>query len=384
MIEELGAAAAVALAAAATLRADIRAGAGRWTPDTYDYAIRMLMRRGLSQAEATERATAFFAPAWPGKEKHAKGAFRGEPMWWTLFAPRLVYPALAAALFPRRGFAALNDVPAASYVAGAVALYGFLRRFGDRTSAVALTLWYLRQSAARDVAVRALSDSTAMLLWIASLDAMVEIADEGTGWVRYAGLVSALSFTRPLPYLPLAAGGVLALSGVVRGDGARVRAGAGITALALGCAFAVAAVLARAGAPSMRQHLERVRELQGAEGDSVRLRRFAAAFGLQDDPAHSMARWYAGRVALTVAASVKYATFAVVPLIALPGLARPHRNAVPLLIGALLGGLAGCVADPEPASSRRTIVLPLFPVFAAGCVLALARLKRSKREPDQP
>ena len=57
MIEELGAAAAVALAAAATLRADIGAGAERPSPDTYDYAIRMLMRRGLSQAEATQRAS---------------------------------------------------------------------------------------------------------------------------------------------------------------------------------------------------------------------------------------------------------------------------------------------------------------------------------------
>ena len=272
----------------------------------------------------------------------------------------------------------------ASYIAGAVALYGFLRRFGGRTSAVALTLWYLRQRAARDVGLRALGDSTAMLLWIASLDAMVEIADEGTGWLRYAAMVSALSFTRPLPYLPLAAGGTLALSGMVRGDAARVRAGAGITALALGCAVAVAAVLARAGAPSMHEHLERMRRLQGTEGDSARLRRFTATVGLQDDPAHSIGRWYAGRVTLTLAASVKYATFAVVPLIALQGLARPHRNAVPLLIGALLGGLAGCLADPDPASSRRTIVLPLLPVFAAGCVLALARLKRSKLDPDQP
>jgi hypothetical protein len=383
MIEEFGAAAAVALAAAATLRADIRAGAGRWVPDTYDYAIRMLMRRGLSKAEATERATAFFAPAWPGKELHAPDAFRGEPPWWTLFAPRVVYPALAAALFPRRGFAALNDVPAASYVAGAVVLYGFLRRFGGRAAAAALALWYLREHAVRDVAERALSDSTAMLLWIAALDAMVEIADEGTGWVRYAALVSALAFTRPLTYLPLAAGGTLALSGLLRGDGARVRAGTGIAALALGATLAVGAVLQRAGAPPLREHLERMRELQGSALDSERLKRFAVVLGLQDDPEHSLERWYRDRVLLTVAASAKYVTFAVVPLIALTGLTRPHRNAVPLLLGALLGGLAGCIADPVPSSSQRTIVLPLLPVFAAGCVLALARLTRPKREPDQ-
>jgi hypothetical protein len=370
MIADIAAAAAAAWAAAETLRADVRSGSERISPDTYDFAIRMLMRCGLSKADAIDKASAHFAASWPGKENDAPGSYVGEPMWWTLFAPRVVYPALAAALYPRRGFAALNDVAAASYVAGAAALYGLLRRFGDRPAALALTLWYLRQWTVRNVGLRALTDSTAMLLWIETLDAMVAIADEGKGWLRYVGLVGALSFTRPLPYLPLAAGGALALSGIVRGDGMRVRRGSGIAAIALVCAAAVTAVMQRAGMPSTREHLERLREVQRGQSDSERLRRFAATFGLQDDPAHSLGRWYASRAALTVAASVKYAAFAVVPLLALPGLMRPRRNAVPLLAGTLLGGLVGCVADPDPASSKRTIVMPLLPVFAAGCVLA--------------
>jgi hypothetical protein len=380
MIRDVATAAAMALAAAATLRSDVRAGMPRWSPDSYDYAIRMLMRRGVPKEEATRRAYAFFTAKPIAHDERFAHAFVGEPEWWVLFTPRAVYPAVAAVLFPRRGFAALTDVAAASHVAGAVLLYRLLRRFGSRTTAATLTLWYVTRFPVRDAAAHGLSDSPAMLLWIAVLDAMVEIARGRARGARFAALAVLLSFTRPLPYMPFAAGAALALDGVVRNDRATVRAGATIAAVALGCAVCVAAVLARAGMPSTRAHFERVREGQKREIDGGRLDRLMARFGLADAPSHSMGRWYATTVALSVATTLKHALASGVPVLAVPALLRARRGDAALLLGALAGGVVGCVADPSPRATQRTVVLPMYPVFAAGGALALTALARWLRE----
>ena len=62
MIDGLAAAVA-AFAAGATLRADMRGGATRWVPDSYDYAIRMPRLRGVPLLEAQERAHVFMVTA---------------------------------------------------------------------------------------------------------------------------------------------------------------------------------------------------------------------------------------------------------------------------------------------------------------------------------
>jgi hypothetical protein len=377
MIDGLAAGVA-AFAAGATLRADVRGGATRWVPDSYDYAIRMLRLRGVPLLEAQERARAFIvaAPHTAGLVRFA-AAFRGEPPWWRLFAPRVVYPALAALLYPGRGFFALSDVAAASHVASAVALYRFLRRFGDRRSALGLTVWYVRQPIVRDIAAIAMTDSTAMLLWILTLDMLCGLAAGRGGWKRATLLTAALSFTRPLPYLPLGGGVLTALNAARARDGAGMRTGAGIAAIAFGCAVAVMTVLVRAGVPSTPDHLRAVRAAQMNDPNEGAYDAMLAALGLADDPARSLGSWYVQSVLLSVATTLKHVVTAVVPVLALPGFVRARRSEVPLLIGTLAGGLAGCAADPSPRGTLRTVVLPLLPVFAAGCMLALAIRKRN-------
>ncbi len=380
MIRDLAAAAAVGLAAVATLRADLRRNVRRWEPDGYDYAIRMLLRRGVPFDDARARSRAFFTEMF-ARERNPQfvPALAGdEPEWWALFAPRVVYPALSAVLYPRRGFYALTDVAAASYVASAVLLYRFLRRFGRPASAAALALWYARSAAVRDVGVHGLNDSTALLLWTGSLDAMAELAQDGRGAVRFALFTVVLSFTRPLPYLPFASGVALALAGAAARDRERVRAGATIAATAAACAVAITVVLARAGVPSTREHLQRVRESQRGDIGVGLVGRTLLKFGLSDKPQHSMLRWYVTAAATSVVTSLKHALTAVVPVLAVPALARSRDRSVPVLVGALVGGLVGCIADPAPPVTRRTVVLPLYPVFAAGCVLGIERLLRSK------
>lgn len=382
MIRDLAAAAAVGVAAAATLRADLRRpDVRRWEPDSYDYAIRMLMRRGIPFAQARDRARAFVEAKFAevgDAEEYAEAVAGEEPEWWALFAPRVVYPALAAVLYPRRGFAALTDVAAVSHVASTVLLYRFLRRFGGPASAAALALWYARSEAVRDAGAHGMNDSTALLLWVGTLDAMTELAEHGTGTARFVVLAALLSFTRPLPYLPFGSGVALALAGIAARDRTRVRAGATIAATSGACALAIAAVLARAGVPSTREHVQRVRESQRHEFRTGALRDVLARLGLADAPEHSLARWYATAAAASVATSLKHAVTAVVPVLAVPALARARTRSVPVLAGALLGGLVGCIADPAPTSTRRTVVLPLYPVFAAGCVLGVETLLRSR------
>jgi hypothetical protein len=380
VIRDLIGAAKVAVGAAMSLRADVRSGTRRWEPDSYDYAIRMLMRRGVAFPEARDRARAFFTEMFAqhagDAEEYAPMLALDEPEWWALFAPRVVYPALAAALFPSRGFNALTDVAGASYVASALLLYRFLRRFGDPASAAALALWYARSAPVRDVAVHGLNDSTALLLWIGTLDAMAEMAEHGTGTLRFVAFTVVLSFTRPLPYLPFASGVALALAGMAAHDRARVRAGATIAVTSAACAVAITAVLARAGVPSTREHLERVRESQRREVGAGVLGAVMTKLHLADAPDHSLGRWYVTAAAASVATVLKHAVVAVVPVLAVVSLARVRDRSAPLLAGALLGGLVGCIADPAPSATRRTVVLPLYPVFAAACVLGIERALR--------
>ena len=381
MILDVAAAAALALGSAATLRADVRSNKQRWTPDSYDYAIRMLLRLGVPYETARADARTFFAEMFRRAgnfDEYGWTLAAEEPEWWKLFAPRVVYPALAAVLFGRRGFHALTDVSALSYGASTVLLYRFLRRFGGPVSASALALWYLRSAAVRDVAVHAFNDSTAMLLWIASLDAMVELAEHGTGRTRFVLATVVLSFTRPIPYLPFASGAALAVAGASARDREQMRAGGTIAATGAACAVAVAVVLARAGVPSTREHFERMRVSQRGDFRIGLFRRTMTKLHLHDDPSHSLTRWYVTAAAASVATSLKHAVTAIVPVLAVPALARARRRSVPVLAGALLGALVGCIADPAPTATRRTVVLPLYPVFAAGCVLGIERLLRSR------
>jgi hypothetical protein len=152
-----------------------------------------------------------------------------------------------------------------------------------------------------------------------------------------------------------------------------------IAATAAACAVAITSVLARAGVPSTREHLQRVRESQRLAAATGLLGRMLTRMNLSDEPAHSLGRWYTTTAAVSFATSLKHAAVAVVPVFAVPALAGARRRGVPLLAGALLGGLIGCIADPAPASTRRTVVLPLYPVFAACGVLAVERLLQSRR-----
>ncbi|MEA2666371.1 MAG: hypothetical protein QOI11_3315 [Candidatus Eremiobacteraeota bacterium] len=370
-------AAALALAAARTPPRD-RARLAPWDPDSFDYAIRMLRRRGLSFADARARARAFFATTAVGNDPQYAPLFAlDEPEWWRLFSPRWIYPALAAALYPRHGFDALVIVPRIAYVLNAPLLYRYLRRFASPPAAGLATLWYLRAPQVRHVASFAMTDAPALLFWTATLDAATRVAREGRGWTALAGAIGLLSFTRPLPYLPLGAGAALLLSGALRRERRALVRGGGITLLAGLATGAVIAVLVRAGMPQTSAHLARVRAAQAADRSAWarRLQDAARPFGLADEPHHSLGRWYASAVALTSATSLYHAACAVVPPLALGVLLRRWRRPeAALALGAIAGSTGGILGDPVPLGSSRTVVLPLFPVFAAGLALALDAL----------
>ncbi len=155
------------------------------------------------------------------------------------------------------------------------------------------------------------------------------------------------------------------------------------------------AVLVRAGMPETRAHLARVRDAQASDESAWarRLRDVARPLGLADEPHHPLGRWYASAVALTSATSLYHAARALVPPLAVLALVRARRRPeAALALGAIAGTAGGILGDPVPLGSARTVVLPLYPVFAAGLALVLdglsgaAAARRTPRagEPSRP
>ena len=231
-------------------------------------------------------------------------------------------PRAGRALYPRYGFEALAIVPRLAYALDAPLLYRYLRRFASPPAAALATLWYVRAPQVRQVAGLAMTDAPALLFWTATLDGAARVARTGRGWAGLAGAIGLLSFTRPLPYLPLGAGAALLVSGVRCGaSGARSRAGAASRCWpgsrpgrwswswrAPGCPRRPPTwpACARAG--------------RRDSAWSRRLRTAARPFGLADEPHHPLWRWYASAVALTGATSCYLAARAVVPPLALGAL----------------------------------------------------------------
>jgi len=325
-----------------------------WTPDGYAYAVRMLTYSGLPFNVARERAQRFYAGLPVAKVPQYASLFRGKglPTYYRLFAPRVLYPALAATLWPARGFAALLDVSLLAYVIAALAMYLLLLQFGQPLMAMIGATAFCLTPQIRTLGASALTDMLAVMLWICVLFVMCRaVVQPRPGWLA-AGvlLIFALSFTRPLSYMPFLAACGLALA-ARKNDAASLRTAMlfGGTAIVAAIAVTIAGVAARAQVPYPPL--------------PVWLRTIA----------HITLYW------------LKLEVDQVIPLFAFAALVwRRNHPCAPLILGALLSAPLTIVINPIVWDLERTVLDPLLPLILCGAVLGIDSLWLAFRQRSLP
>lgn len=334
----------------------------QYTADGYDYAIMMLMDRGVPYARAEEEASAFYAtqpvatmPAmfrpWIGRK----------PEYWSLFSVRRVYPWLASLLYPYRGFSALVDVSRLAYVVTAMITVVLALRFAPLPYGVLLALALSLFPPWRHLASQALTDALAVSLTGATLLAAAICMTRRTllPFALFAMLCGALTFTRPITYVVLGAGMIAGIAAPRRGDRSKLTMAALLTGVAALWAVAIEVALARAHAPSFRwiigdTYTHFVQAGHAPAGESLR------AFFLHEE------------LAIVGLALVK-GTLSVLPVLAIAGMiARRGDPAMPLLTGACAATWLGAILDPSRFDVVRCVVMPVAPVLTAFAAAALS------------
>ncbi len=336
----------------------------QFTEDGYDYAIVMLMDRGMTYDAAQTSAERFYARHPVPLPQGGRVRLRGRPEYWNLFSVRRLYPWIASLLYPYRGIAALIDVSRASYVVTAMLTVLLAMRFAPVWCAVLLSVILSLFPPWRDLGRDALTDALAIALTTATLLVGATMFARVTWW-RIAGfgaLCAAAAFTRPIPYIELGAAIVAAIALRRSRNRAALAPAAWIVGISAMCVLAVEAALSAAHAPSFGWIV----------ADAYR--HFVAG-GYA--PAHeSLARFYVREEqAIAIRALLKGAV-TIVPALAIAGIVLRRRDrSTPFLGGACAATWIGALVDPNRFDMVRCVVMPVAPVmaaFAAASVHALS------------
>ena len=303
----------------------------QWMFDGFAYSIRAQLDAGIPYDAAHAAARAVYAerPAFAGPARHP-WLDAPYPQWWSLFAVRAIYPWLASLLWPLLHFDSLFAVSGAAYVAAGLALYAILLRFARPEIAAGVAIVLMLYPESRLIGRSNLTDMLGEALWLATLFAMARFAARGrhTDLVFFGVAAVLLSFTRPVPYMPLTCAIVLAAAGHPR----RALPLAAISAALCAIVFAIM-WLTRADVPAMPNYVALL-----ARSSVVTLVWFVASI--------------AGPVALYVLV-----------------VARSRSDAA-LMSGVLLCTIPTLVLNPLPTDVMRVVALPMLP--AIGCGIALA------------
>jgi hypothetical protein len=332
----------------------------QFTVDGYDYAIMMLMDRGIPYHRAQSQAARFFATKPIAKMPEYERWLHGKPEYWELFSVRRVDPWLAAVLYRWRGFQALTDVSQASYVAVAVLIVVLAARFAPIPYAVVMSFLVSLFPPWRDIARDSLTDALAVALVTATLLAGLRVLRRRSvlRLTVFTVLCGALAFTRPVAYI-VAGGALVAVAvALLRKDRDAVASGAWIAGIASLWTLATVAAMHLARAPSFSWIVADTYEHLVARG-------YAAAGA-------NLTRWYFAQELAILRDGVRDAVAGVVPLLALAGIAlRRADPATPLLAGACAATWLGAIADPSTQDMIRCVVMPVAPVIGAFAAAAM-------------
>ncbi|HEY9085489.1 MAG TPA: hypothetical protein VIN40_06090 [Candidatus Tyrphobacter sp.] len=333
----------------------------QYTPDGYDYAIVMLMDRGVPYAQAQRQAAAFYAHQPDAKNPLIAPWFRGKPEYWELFSVRRLDPWLASRLYPWRGFDALIAVSRLSYVAVAMLIVLLAARFAPLPYGVVLAVAVSLFPPWRDLGRDALTDALAVALVTGTLLAAAAFIAKRSWWtlLAFAVLCGALTFTRPIPYIVLGAALIACVIALRRGDHDRTIAAAWLSSIALFWTAVIAFAIQRAQPPSFAWFVADQYRHMLAGG-------YAA-------PGQSLVHWYLSEEWTIAWHALVKGIVSVLPLLAILGLARRRADpATPLLAGACVATWLGAFLNPNRFDIVRCVVMPVAPVLAAFAAAAVA------------
>lgn len=325
-----------------------------YTPDGYDYAIVMLMDRGIPYERAQAQASRFFLQQPVAKDALMRRWLHGKPEYWELFSVRRVDSWLASLLYPYRGFAALIDVSRVSYVLTAMLLVLLAARFTPLPYGVAGAIALSLLPPWRALAGAALTDALAVALTAATLLAALSYLTRRSPWrlITFAAICGVLTFTRPITYVVLGAALIAAWVALRRGDRGQARAAAWLAGIAAFWSAVIAIVLARAHAPSFGWIVA------DAYGHLV-------ANGYEA-PGQNLVLWYAHEEWSIARHALFKGLEYVLPALAVVGIALRRKDpATPLLAGAGIATWLGALLDPNRFDMVRCVVLPVAPLMTA-------------------
>jgi O-antigen/teichoic acid export membrane protein len=345
-----------------------RQAAPEWSNDGSIYLAMTLHDRGLSYSAAYDASNAFMQTTGQGRA-HPQFYSAAPPSFIVqqhdLFRTRPLYP-FVASLLPLAAPSALKLVSAISYALVPPLFFLVLLMVAPPWLAALGAVTLAGVPIVYDVGGLALTDEFALLLWIATLGAMLAFAQTGSrrGLAVLFVVMTALVFTRPALHLPLAAAIALALAP------RRLRAGRS-AAYALICAIVAAAAFL--GYMKLVHGAGVVADLQWNYNWQRAIHGPATT--------HGIVFWLIAGIGRAVALVPKtlLKNLGLFPILLAAIAAVRYRNspAVPLALGALAG--AFLTVTIAPIDVERLITLPAIPPAIILATAALANLLQPAR-----
>lgn len=328
----------------------------QWAFDGYVYSIMAQVDAGIPYTTARSAARAAYRNTPAMKAPAARYSFNAPyPTWWSLFQPRVLYPWLAAQIWPRARFESLFLVSNAAFAISVVLVFLLLAEFSPLPTAALLAAALALVPEYRLMGRSSLTDMLAFAFWCAALLGMIRYARRGDllSLGVYAVATTLMCLTRPIPHMALfAVLGLIAFGAARRDRTLLLRAG--ILAVITIAAFLPSVALAiSAHAPGFVQAMADLRATSAA-------------------PLESFSQWYWHRVHVTSAiAIVDFATSIVGPIAVAALLMLPRRMESWILLGALLSSGVTILLNPIPSDVERVVILPMLPVVGCAVVTSL-------------
>jgi hypothetical protein len=323
-----------------------------WGTDSFVYAVRMQLFAGVPAGDAVATTRTFLRTLPDPQDSPANGGPLDKQLGWRLFSVRPVYSLLAAPVWDWRGFAALPDVSIVSYTCAIVALFWLASSIVPEVLAFFVAVAF--GALAFGWANAGLTDMTAMFFLVVALGALCRYLSSGRPLllVIYALATGLLTFTRPIPYIILAAAVASLINGLLRRDAVLTRTAVRLVFVAAVWCAALTVAAATLRVPSLWAMVRHLHDYW--TGTAVHSPR-------------ELISWWIGATLVIARDWLLHDAAFVWPLLGIAGLVVRSRDArFCALFGAWCAGFLSIALNPDAYAAARTVVLPSLPVVLCG------------------